>query len=95
MSRHTLSENAGTVALILALVFFTLKIGIMSHYRLANKLKLFIFSLKTLSKPHISGFDNVAMRHYIRRSNIINKMFYVALASLALLYVIMNAALKG
>lgn len=94
MARNTLTENTGAVVFILALVFIGLKMGIMAHYKLANKLKLFFFSLKSLNKPQISGFDNVAMRHYIRRSNLINKMFYVMLAGLALLYVIINAAVQ-
>lgn len=94
MARHTLMQNTSAIALILMLVFIVVKMGVMNHYNLANKLKLFFFSLKSLSKPQISGFDNVAMRHYIRRSNLINKMFYVMLAGLALLYVIINAAVQ-
>lgn len=94
MARHTLMQNTSAIALILMLVFIVVKMGVMNHYKLANKLKLFFFSLKSLNKPQISGFDNVAMRHYIRRSNLINKMFYVMLAGLALLYVIINAAVQ-
>ena len=94
MPRHTLTENTSAIVLILTLVFIGVKMVVMNHYNLSNKLKLFFFSLKSLSKPQISGFDNVAMRHYIRHSNIINKMFYVMLAGLALLYVIINAAVQ-
>lgn len=95
MPRYTLIQNAGAAIGIFALVFIGLKMAIMSHYRLANKFSIFVLSLKLINKPKISGFDNVAMRSYIKRSNTINKMFYFVAGSIVLLYFIINSALRN
>ncbi len=95
MPHYTLIQNAGAAISIFALVFVGLKMAMMSHYGLADKFNTFFFSLRLIDKPKLSGFDNVAMRSYIRRSNTINKMFYFVAGSIVLFYFIVNSALRN
>lgn len=95
MPHYTLIQNAGAAIGIFALLFIGLKMVIMSHYGLVNKFSVFVFSLRLINKPQISGFEDIAMRSYIKRSNTINKMFYFVAGSILLLYFIINSALRN
>ena len=94
MQRHTLIQNAGTTLIACAMLFILFKAILMNYYHLSGKLKVFLFSLKNISKPQMSGIQNVGMRSYIRRSNLVNKLFYSATAAILLFYIVINAALR-
>ncbi len=94
MQRHTLIQNAGATIIICTALFIALKLLMMSRYHLPDKIKLFLYSLKNISKPQISGIENIGMRSYIRRSNLVNRLFYLATATIVIFYIVVNSALR-
>lgn len=94
MQRHTLIQNAGATIFICTTIFIILKVLLMSHYRLRGKMGVFLYSLKNISKPQVSGIENISMRSYIRRSNLVNKLFYIAAAIVVILYIVVSSALR-
>ncbi len=94
MQRHTLIQNAGATIVLCTTVFIALKVLMMSRYQLPGKINLFLYSLKNISKPQISGIEHIGMRSYIRHSNIVNKLFYLATAIIMLFYIVVNSALR-
>jgi hypothetical protein len=94
MQRHTLIQNAGATIILCTTVFIVLKVLMMSRYHLPGKIKLFLYSLKNISKPQISGIEHIGMRSYMRRSNIVNKFFYLATATIVIFYIVVNSALR-
>lgn len=94
MQRHTLIQNTGATVVICATVFILLKMILMSQYRLSGKMRVFRYSLKNISKPQISGIDNIGMRSYLRRSNTVNRLLYTITAAVVIFYIVVNTALR-
>lgn len=79
---------------ICATVFILLKMILMNRYHLPGKMRIFLYSLKNISKPQISGIDNIGMRSYLRRSNTVNTLLYTITAAFLIFYIVVNTALR-